>query len=656
MGRVVSEFRGWVVRFIFPLSLLLSLCVRGYAQQDTVSHDERSAYLLRFAREIRWPNFDKQSNFYIEIVGPQSRFVQDFMRHCATQKVGDKPIQVFLTTSWAHRTSFHYPHMVYVMSSAMHDLPHIHRLFSGFPVLVVSERPYFQSGWMVSLLRMRTGSDSGSMEWGFALNDVTIEREAGLDLPESLHSTYTPPQAVRQAVSPSPSLREEQVPGALQYVTTANQQLNVRLAEQESVIEEQEFTILRQRDTIHLQRGELERLSLENYLLSQSAFERDKRLVQSWLLWLRPEVSAVQLSSEGEEFSATSVSLNLPVDRSSDWNVRGTAPWSSPASGFLVLFSLAIISLVGVLGSLLFSSLSNFSLRVPEPVSPSHASVVAGGALASVAAHRSRKESDTQHAYSQQLELELARRARAVASLSGEVERSNRLKSSFLANVSHEIRTPLNAIVGLSQFVASSPGADSELRENLEIINENAFGLMDMMNNILTLAMLDSGDVELKTSECDLQRLFDSLFEKTSRRLRKLDRESLVSLHYTRGAGVPVFFVCDAEKLATIMEILLAQALLCSLNQSIEFGCRLAGSGGELLSFYVEGGFSCSSSDMLVEEGVEGLSERAQEMISTELDLGMSVAKGLAEFLGSPLDFVLLEGNAMRVSFSLPLN
>lgn len=89
-------------------------------------------------------------------------------------------------------------------------------------------------------------------------------------------------------------------------------------------------------------------------------------------------------------------------------------------------------------------------------------------------------------------------------------EEANRLKSAFLANMSHEIRTPLNAIVGFSAILADN-SKDEESREYSQIIDSNNQLLLQLINDILDLAKIESGTLEFTYGEMDVNGSFQEL-------------------------------------------------------------------------------------------------------------------------------------------------
>ena len=90
-------------------------------------------------------------------------------------------------------------------------------------------------------------------------------------------------------------------------------------------------------------------------------------------------------------------------------------------------------------------------------------------------------------------------------------EETDRLKSSFLANMSHEIRTPLNAIIGFSQLL-SMDEVDEELKKKYySLIDSNSNQLLELIDDIIDLAKIVSGQVTISKSNFNVNELLDEL-------------------------------------------------------------------------------------------------------------------------------------------------
>ncbi len=118
----------------------------------------------------------------------------------------------------------------------------------------------------------------------------------------------------------------------------------------------------------------------------------------------------------------------------------------------------------------------------------------------------------------------------------------NRLKSDFLATMSHELRTPLNSILGFSEVLGSIDSLDDRQRRYVRNIQKSGKMLLDMINDILDLAKIESGKMEVRivdfriehviAAQCDLAR---PLAEKKNIDLETSLAEDLPRLHQDQG-------------------------------------------------------------------------------------------------------------------------
>ncbi len=89
-------------------------------------------------------------------------------------------------------------------------------------------------------------------------------------------------------------------------------------------------------------------------------------------------------------------------------------------------------------------------------------------------------------------------------------EVANRAKSEFLAVISHEIRTPLNGVLGMAQAMALSPMPRVQ-RERLRVLGESAEALMAIVDDLLDLARIEAGGLQLVSVDFDLPAVLESI-------------------------------------------------------------------------------------------------------------------------------------------------
>jgi signal transduction histidine kinase/CheY-like chemotaxis protein len=112
----------------------------------------------------------------------------------------------------------------------------------------------------------------------------------------------------------------------------------------------------------------------------------------------------------------------------------------------------------------------------------------------------------------QQAESRLTESNQQLAISNEELARATRLKDEFLANMSHELRTPLNAILGMSEALQENVfGAiNQEQKEPLETITSSGTHLLELINDILDVAKIESGQVEITCSQTSIAELCQS--------------------------------------------------------------------------------------------------------------------------------------------------
>ncbi|WP_028302518.1 response regulator [Oceanospirillum beijerinckii] len=88
-----------------------------------------------------------------------------------------------------------------------------------------------------------------------------------------------------------------------------------------------------------------------------------------------------------------------------------------------------------------------------------------------------------------------------------EAQRANEAKSYFLSRISHELRTPLNAIIGFSQLLATDDGLNEEQRDCIDEIDHASGHLLHLINEVLDLSHIESGNIELHLGPVNVHQL-----------------------------------------------------------------------------------------------------------------------------------------------------
>jgi signal transduction histidine kinase len=162
----------------------------------------------------------------------------------------------------------------------------------------------------------------------------------------------------------------------------------------------------------------------------------------------------------------------------------------------------------------------NVSITV-SPIKDSAGRVVGASKVARDITARKKAEEETEKLNRERLRLlDGEREARSQA------ERANRLKEEFLATLSHELRTPLNAILGWANILQLGKLQGQELRDGLDIIERNARVQTQIIQDMLDMSRIISGEVHL-----DLQRIeLPAVLNKSVETLRAMAEAKVVRL------------------------------------------------------------------------------------------------------------------------------
>jgi signal transduction histidine kinase/HAMP domain-containing protein len=192
---------------------------------------------------------------------------------------------------------------------------------------------------------------------------------------------------------------------------------------------------------------------------------------------------------------------------------------------------------------------------------------------------------------------ELATKAKLLAEQNAEVERKNaeveharhaleekaaelaltaKYKSEFLANVSHELRTPLNSIIILSQQLAEKPdGLSDKQVEFCRNINSAGGDLLRLINDILDLSKIESGNITLDVEEISFASICDSI----NRTFRHLAEAKNLPFNIDFAEGLPPTIESDPKRLQQILKNLLSNAFKFTSQGHVGVRVDLAAEG-----------------------------------------------------------------------------
>ncbi|MBF2065043.1 MAG: response regulator [Calothrix sp. C42_A2020_038] len=168
----------------------------------------------------------------------------------------------------------------------------------------------------------------------------------------------------------------------------------------------------------------------------------------------------------------------------------------------------------------------------------------------------------------EELEKRVAERTAELAQAKDSAEAANRAKSAFIAHISHELRTPLNAILGFTQILQRDPNLNNhEQRQELEIIHQSGLHLLTLINDILYLAKIEAGKLELEFHDFNFLAFLDNLIAMV--RLRA--QQKGLDFNYQSLSLLPAVVRCDETRLRQVLLNLLSNAIKFTNVGSVSF-------------------------------------------------------------------------------------
>ena len=242
--------------------------------------------------------------------------------------------------------------------------------------------------------------------------------------------------------------------------------------------------------------------------------------------------------------------------------------------------------------------------------------------------------------------------ARALAEARDAADAANSAKSQFLANMSHEIRTPLNGVIGVAQALSRTQ-LDRDQREMLDLIESSGHTLQTLLSDILDLARVESGRLEIMAEPFDLDRAIREAAQLYAATARDKGLQFFVEVApeargWVRG---------DVVRLKQILTNLVSNAVKFTSSGFISLTVAPGPDrdGRATLRFSVEDtgiGF-----DSAVRERLFGRFEQADGAITRKFGgsgLGLSICKQLAGMMEGELDCESEPGGGSAFFLTLP--
>ncbi len=230
-------------------------------------------------------------------------------------------------------------------------------------------------------------------------------------------------------------------------------------------------------------------------------------------------------------------------------------------------------------------------------------------------------------------------------------EESDRLKTAFLHNVSHEIRTPMNAILGFTALLNEPALPESDKKQFIDIIFQSGSQLLSIINDIVDLASIESGQVRINNKEININGTLRKLSEQFS--YKEKPQNITLSLK-TPLPDEEVNILTDGTKLVQIISNLINNAFKFTTEGNIDFGYE---KNGEFLEFFVKDtgiGITAEHHSKIFDRFYQVDSSASRKYTGT--GLGLSICKAYAELLGGRIWLYSEKYKGTTFYFSIPIS
>ncbi len=258
-------------------------------------------------------------------------------------------------------------------------------------------------------------------------------------------------------------------------------------------------------------------------------------------------------------------------------------------------------------------------------------------------------------------ELEIARKD--IEDKAKDLELASKYKSEFLANMSHELRTPLNSIIVLSQLLTENKKKhlDDKEKQFSSTINSSGNDLLNLINDILDLSKVESGNIEL-----NLERLyFDDLEAYVKATFEQVMKEKKLKLVVDIAKDVPDSILSDIQRVHQIVKNLFSNAIKFTSSGKISMVISHPKAGTKFSNPNLSAASTISIA--IVDTGI-GIPEEKKEIIFEAFKqadgttsrkyggtgLGLSISKNFSKLLGGEMQLQSTEGVGSSFTLYLP--
>lgn len=229
------------------------------------------------------------------------------------------------------------------------------------------------------------------------------------------------------------------------------------------------------------------------------------------------------------------------------------------------------------------------------------------------------------------------------------LRRASELKTSFLSNMSHEFRTPLNSMLALTRMLLDRMDGElnAEQDQQIRFIQQSARELADMVDDLLDLAKVEAGRLEIRPRRFEVVELFGAL----RGMLKPLLADSSLNLVFDAADNLPTLYT-DEQKVSQVLRNFISNAIKFTPRGEVRVSAVSIGDGVQFSVADTGIGISESDQRIIFEEFAQVDSAMQRKVKGT--GLGLPLSRKLAELLGGHVELESTVGQGSTFSLKVP--
>ena len=245
---------------------------------------------------------------------------------------------------------------------------------------------------------------------------------------------------------------------------------------------------------------------------------------------------------------------------------------------------------------------------------------------------------------------ELQRQSKELLAARDAAETANKAKSLFLATMSHELRSPLNAVLGFACLMRREPGIAASQREELDIIVSRGEDLLTLIGEVLDMAEIEAGHMQLEIAPLDLGRVARGVADT----MRVRAGEKGLGLVLKQSPSFPRFIKGDEARLRQILTNLTGNAVKFTEAGSVTIRLRTPpGDSGHLILQVEDTGPGIAPEDR--KHLFEPFSHTGATGMQRGIGLGLAITRRLAGLMGGLIGVESTPGEGSTFRVELPV-